>query len=61
MSVKELSAPVLAGLGLVGLVVLLALGKDVSVLLPIETALLGLVLGLNKDAVVGKVSGLFRK
>ena len=64
MSIKELFVPVLAGLGLIGLVVLLALDRDVSVLLPIETALLGLVLGLKKDmvgSVVGKVLGVLHK
>ena len=57
MSVKELAAPVLAGVGLVGLIVLLALSKDVSVLLPIETALLGVAVGANLPAslkVLGK-------
>lgn len=60
MFVKDLAAPVLAAIGLVGVIVLLALGKNVSVLLPIETALVGLTLGLNKDAIAGKIAGMLR-
>ena len=47
MSIKELAAPALAGIGLIGLIVLLALRIDVSVLVPFEAALLGVAVGAN--------------
>jgi hypothetical protein len=55
----NLSISILAGIGLVGVFVLLGLDKDVSVVLPIETSLLGLLAGLNKDNIVGVAKAAF--
>ena len=61
MTIRELSAPILAGIGLIGLIVLLAIGKDVSLLLPIETTLIGFVAGVNMQNIVVGVKRIFKK
>jgi hypothetical protein len=59
MKVFNLSVSVLAGIGLVGLIVLLAIDKSTEVLLPVLTALVGMVAGINKDSIVGAVKMAF--
>lgn len=49
----NLSVSILAGLALVGIIVLLGLGKSVDVLLPVLTGLVGALLGVKKEAIVG--------
>ena len=61
MTIRELSAPILAGIGLIGLIVLLAIGKDVSLLLPIETTLICFVAGVNMQNIVVGVKRIFKK
>jgi len=58
MTKFELVVVALAAVSLVGLIVLLALGRDVTVLTPIVTALVSFVLGLKKNAIVAGIRGL---
>lgn len=55
MTKFELTVAVLAGIALVGLIVLLALGRDVTVLTPVLAALVSFVLGSKKDAIVAGI------
>ena len=57
MTKLELSVAVLATVTLVGLIVLLGLGKDVSILVPTLSALIAFLLGSKKDA----IAGVFKK
>lgn len=54
----ELVVSILAGVSLVGVIVLKALGVSVNELLPICASLIAFVLGMKKDAIV---AGLFGK
>jgi len=58
MTKFELVVAALAAIALIGLVVLLALGRDVTVLTPILTALVSFLLGLKKNAIVAGIRGL---
>jgi hypothetical protein len=49
----NLSVSILAGVALVGVIVLVAFDKTVDVLLPILTTLVGILVGSNKEQVVG--------
>lgn len=53
MSIKEITGGVLSVVGLVGILVLYGLGKDVSVFLPIEGLLVGWIVGVKTDAILG--------
>ncbi len=53
MDKTNFSITVLAGLGLVGVFVLLGLGKSVDVVLPAVMLLVGGAVGVNKSAILG--------
>jgi hypothetical protein len=53
MNKIDLGIYILTGLGIVGMVALLFVGKSVDVLLPIVTALVGVIIG-KKEEVLGK-------
>jgi len=52
-----LSASILAGIGIVGIVILLLVGSSADVLIPIVTALVGFVIGKREP----QIMGLFKK
>jgi hypothetical protein len=60
MNSLNLSVSILAGIGLIGIFILLGLDKSIDVVLPIVTMLIGAVAGLNKDNVVGAVGAIFK-
>jgi hypothetical protein len=51
MTKLELVVSALAAIGLIGLIVLLSLGQDVTILTPIVTALMSFILGAKKDTI----------
>lgn len=53
MDKTNLGLLILSGLALVGLIGLIAIDKSVEVIVPILTAILGMLAGKNKDAIVG--------
>ena len=53
MTKIDLGIYILTGLGIVGIVALLFVDKSVEVLLPIVTALVGVIIG-KKEAVIGR-------
>ena len=53
MDKTNLGILILSGLALIGLVGLIAIDKSVDVIIPILTALLGLLAGKNTDVIVG--------
>jgi len=52
MTKFELIVSGLAGISLIGLILLMAMGRDINALLPIVTALISYVLGLKSPQIV---------
>jgi hypothetical protein len=57
MSKIEIGILVLAALGLIGLIYLLAVGQNTDVLLPIVTALVAWLLGKKNPEIAGFIGG----
>jgi len=53
MNKLTLSITILASIALVGVIALMAMDKSVAVLLPILTALIGALAGIEKEAIIG--------
>lgn len=61
MSKFNLGLLILAVIGVVGLIVLSALDKSVDILLPLVTAIIGAVLGVNKEGIGRGVAGFWKR
>lgn len=51
---------ILTALCIIGIVVLTVMDKQLSVLTPILTALIGVIIGKQGGAIYGKVAGVFK-
>ena len=61
MSKLSIAIAIIAGLGVVGVLVLVGMDKDITVVLPIVTALVGWLTGKEQDTVVAGVRALTGK
>lgn len=52
MSYIEIIVGILAGIGLVGIIVLAFMGKSIAEVLPLESLLVGYLVGKKQDAIV---------
>lgn len=52
MSKFNLGVMILTAICIVGTIILLAIGRDVSVLLPITTTFVGFIVGMKRDSIV---------
>jgi len=52
MSKLEISISVLTGICIIGIMILIGIDKDISVLVPITTTLVGWLIGKKQDAIV---------
>jgi hypothetical protein len=61
MTKFELAMTVLAGLSLVGVIVLLSLDKSIGLVLPVLTALVSWLLGRKQYVLNAVIAGVFKK
>jgi len=52
---------ILAAIGLIGIIVLGSLNKDLSVITPITTTLIGWLIGVKNEQIMGKIAGVFKR
>lgn len=61
MTKIEMAVAIITALCLLGVIALIALGKETEVLMPILTALIGWMVAIKKDVIVAKFSGKKKK
>lgn len=61
MNKLEISISILTGLCLIGVIVLIGMDKDVSILSPVLAALIGWLLGKKQDMIISYIKTKIKK